>query len=822
MQMNNMGGRGVEGAFEIQTIDYRKIFFSLWRRKVWFILSIAIAIILGWFYNRYQVRTYRVSSKCLIEEENKGLASDLSMEAMTQGFELKSGYSHFDNQLVLIKSYGVLEEAVIRMKQKAAIFVEGNVVKRRIFENAPFLFDCNTEVPQIIGTVGHLEYLGDHKWHFTSVKSETPLFQYNFSQRQKLSTLSFGHDIDTVFVDHLHLQRPGMDFHISSVDSRLRSLAIGSKYEVCLYDYHWWVNYYKGQLAVSPLSKETTILKFSMITATPKEGVAFLDTLMQTVVDRGLMKKNEVADRTISFVNQQLKQLSSELSQTEADLATFQAENKMVKLSQQAEAVYGKMQSLETDKKKMEMRLRYYRYLQTYLQKRSREGLLTPSSMGIEDPLMFSMVGQINKLLDEQTVLQKAGVTNMQRLSTIKNELQHLTVTLNENVHQMIHNISLQKDGVEQRMQQMSADMQSLPEVERTYLNIQRKFKVNDNIYSYLLQRRTEASITKASNTSNVSVVEVARQDSNTPVSPKVMINYLVFILLGVMLPTIAVMIEIYFFDHIVGLSDMKELVGVAPLAMIGHSNCGVKPVLTDADTEISEQFRALRVRLAHAFKDNTAPVFLFTSTLAGDGKSFVSINTALSFALLGKKTVLIGADLRKPRLQSEFEDGHGVGLSEFLSGEVDNIYEIIRPQENTPLDVIFSGSYGQESPVDLLSHGRMGILLTELKKSYDYILIDTAPLGISFDTFNLLNRADQVIYVSRSHKTPKSKIKNVREQMKKYLPNSKIGYVINDASSKEGAYGYGYGYGYGYSCGYGQEKKKNKCLHRIISRVKK
>lgn len=813
MQTNNFEPlKSNEGAFEIETIDYRKIFVSIWRRRFWFILTIGLSLILGWFYNRYQTRTYRVSAKYLVEEGVSKGAMNNPMAGLMPGYDFMAGLSHFDNQIVVVQSYKMLEEAAIRMDQVASIYVNGEIQSNRVFRKAPFKVEFNLDRAQVVDVPFTLKYLGGEKWNLTSLAEDHKYSRYHFHRRQALGQALPG-AVDTVFSHRLEVDNNAYHFTLNIDSKGLNDLTVGRSYTIVLHPYDWWVNYYKSMLSVSPVSKETTILKFSMVTPCVDEGIAFIDTLMETVIKKDLERKNSSSNRNIAFIDAQLKELSYNLSNTEKRLEDFQTKTKMVKLTMQAEKIYEQLQTLETDKEKLKMQMRYFEYLKTYLQKRKTDGLLAPSSAGVDDPLMLSMVTGINKLLDELTVLQRVSVPNKQRIVTLQAQLNHASATLQENVVQMIGNVSLQIRSLDKRMKTIVSEVESLPEAERTYLNIQREFKVNDNIYTYLLQRRAEISLTKVSHNPNGRVIDEARLDSRTPVSPKPMINYLVFLLLGVMIPFVALLIESFFFDRIVTSYDLKSLLGVYPLAEIGHSKEGNKPVISGSGSMVSEQFRSFRVRLTHQFKETKAPLFLFSSVLAAEGKTFVSYNTALSFSEFGKKTVWIGTDLRKPYIHSDYDKESDFGLAEYLSGKTSDIEEIIQRRDSS-LDVISAGSYGHYSPVDLLSGIRMNSLIKELKLRYDYIILDSSPLGLSFDTDNLLELSDQLFIVTRSRKTPKSGIKMILEKIKKFISEDKLSFIVNDVTYHKHGYGYGYGYGYG-------EKKKKSLCRRIIDRFK-
>jgi tyrosine-protein kinase Etk/Wzc len=390
-------------------------------------------------------------------------------------------------------------------------------------------------------------------------------------------------------------------------------------------------------------------------------------------------------------------------------------------------------------------------------------------------------------------------------------------MSLNENVRNIVQVSKISQKELDRRLSEIQSEVGSLPETERQLLNIQRKFNVNDRIYTFLLEKRAEAAISKASNIPSNSILDRARKASM--VYPKPSMNFTIAFLIGLLLPVLIILIRDYFDDKIHSRADIESLTDVPILGVISHSTEKYNTiVISRPKSIIAETFRSLRTNLQFIAAEKDKRVFTITSTLSGEGKTFTAINMASIFALSGKKTLLLSCDLRKPKLYDDFNLNNEKGMTTYLVGRC-SVNDIVQSSGYEFLDIVTSGPV-PPNPSELLESKRMNELMEEMRQEYDFIVIDSPPVGLVTDAVFLMKQSDANIYVVRQNYSSKHAMSTLNDLVRSTgLKNITI--AVNDVDFTDRAYGrtgYGYGYGYGYGNEYGyyyggenEGKKKSK-----------
>jgi capsular exopolysaccharide synthesis family protein len=546
----------------------------------------------------------------------------------------------------------------------------------------------------------------------------------------------------------------------------------------------------------------------------------FLNQLTYEYLSRNLEKKNEFALNTIRFIDSQLDTISKSLNIAEKALEDFRSDNKVMDLSFQAQQVFEQLQELENQKMELDMQKKYYGYILDYIEENQDvESILAPSAMGVQDPLLNQLILEINQLS-----VQKSSLTNIKKgadfakIRQLDAQIRNAKDNIYENATNLVKSTELTLAEVQKRINKLSVSINNLPETERQLFGIQRKFQLNDNLYTFLLQRRAEAQIAKASNTPDNEIIDLAMVSNNGyPIKPKTMINYVIALLLGLALPSVTIALKEYFNMRIDSPDMVKRITNKPIIGFIPNSGAEAESnIFADLDSPWAEAFRIVRTKLQFFLKEKQNPVVMVTSSIPTEGKSFVAINLASAYALTGKKTVLVGYDLRHPQLAQRFKLDKNIGVTNYLINE-NTLEEIVQKTPDPNLDLIASGTI-PPNPAELIADKKTMELLTELKKRYDYIILDTAPISPVSDSHHLSRIADSTLFVIRDHITHKQALQNSMEELNNEQVEN-LCLVMNDIKlarkrygSKYGySYGYRYGYKYGYGYGYGYYREKGK-----------
>jgi capsular exopolysaccharide synthesis family protein len=455
------------------------------------------------------------------------------------------------------------------------------------------------------------------------------------------------------------------------------------------------------------------------------------------------------------------------------------------------------------EKNALSLQMQYHEYLKEYLTSRNESGLIvSPSVMGIADPLIIRLVEELSQLQLQQRQLGFVLKDDLPATGLITGQVEQARAALLENVTNSINQISISMKDVESRILEVNRQLGRLPGTERRLIGIQRDFDLNSTVYNFLLEKRAEAGIAKASNISENKVIDEAEPYNAARIRPRTRQNYMFALILGLLLPAIAIIIIDLLNNKIIDKKDIERITRVPILGFISHSAYGTEiPVIGKPGSTLAESFRSIRTALKYLTPDDKPVVIDVTSTVSGEGKTFVAVNLAAIISLLGRKTLLVGLDLRKPRIHKILGMDNAVGMSTFLSGN-GKYEDIIR---KTNIENLWFATAGPipPNPAELIERNTMAEFLERARKQFDYIIIDTPPVAIVTDAMLLARLADTTLFVVRQRYTSKSTL-NLVEEIYRSKEIKNAGIVVNDISMS-GYYGYGLRYGYtmGYSYGY-------------------
>jgi len=752
-------------------IDPSSIISLLRRHWYWFGISIAICLLVARFYINHTMPVYRVSTIILINQpENRQVADNA---ALLEGLGLPGGMQNIENQIMLLRSRSLTERTLNELSFDTEYYIKTLRNKLPLYPDTPIAIVRNNNIPFPKDIEFSFIYIGNEGF---TLSSNTESYPFQVTSR-------FGEIINI----------NGCEFYISCnnegwlINNPETTIFLVSHSERNL------INFFNGRTNVELLTRGGSILRISITGTNRVRDADYLNKLVEVFQQLSLDKKNNEANRRIAFIDDQLIGISDSLMTTENRLQQFRSANRVMDISAQGQAIIAQVTQLENERARLNLEANYYDYLADYLSKNTTsEAPIVPITMGITDPGLTRLVEELAGLQGQLTTTGAGEMNPLQR--NLENRLRTTRDAVRETLNGLRRANSLARSENNDQINKANAQASVLPSTERQLLGFERKFRLNDELYTFLLEIRAEQQMQKASNRADSEVIDYADENYSAQIAPNSNKIYLFGLLAGAGIPFIILFLG-FIFDNRLREEDLDRISSIPVLGRIPHDNSKNNRIVFDSsDSVTSEAFRQLRSRLQFFIKETTAPVILVTSAMPDDGKTFTAINLAAVYSLLGKKTVLVGFDLRKPKIIQDFNLSNEKGVSTLLIGQ-DQIEEIIQESGYTNLSIITSGPI-PPNPAELIALPKTGDLLSGLKDKFDIIIIDTSPLGVVSDTIHLASLSDTCLLVVR----PGSTMKSVLEPTIHEINTSSlkgVSLVINDIKINARKYGYGKGYGY-------------------------
>ena len=576
----------------------------------------------------------------------------------------------------------------------------------------------------------------------------------------------------------------------------------------------------QGSLTVAPLGKQSSLISLKMADQSPLRAQDELNDLINVYNKAGVDDKNGAVANTLQFINNRLITVTKDLNDVEGDLQKYRSERGIIDLTSQGKDYLDNVNKSDQSLSQIQIQFEVLDEIEKYIKQKADQAGTVPATVGITDPILSSL---LEKLYDAELTLahdRETSGENSPAINSLKDQISQLKLSLLENTRNLRQNLIATKNGLQADIDKNSGILKSVPEKEHALLEINRQQAVKNAIYTFLLQKREDAEISYASAVADSRVVNYA-ESGGAPIKPIPLNIYLIGLSVGVFFGVFFVLIREQFNRTVVFRSDIETTTGAPILAEIMHDESGETLVIQDGKrTTIAEQFRALRTSLNYIGIHDDKKTLLLTSSISGEGKSFTCMNIAVSLALTGKKVVLLEFDLRKPRVSKALNIKQEPGISNYLAG-LATYNEIIIPLESINIPGLFLLPAGSipPNPTELMLNGQLNVLMDQLKRDFDYILIDSPPVGLVTDA-KILNRySDACLYMVRHKYTPKHYL-NLIEQLyaNDELNNLNVVFngltargVLNNYGGYGTSYGYGYGYGYGSEYGYTQDNDKKQ-----------
>lgn len=805
--------------FETQnSFDFKGFLLKIISYWKWFLLSLVIAFTIAYNVNIRKEKVFGMESLIVVEDQNNPLfTSNTSLIFNWGGTSDK-----VQTIITTLKSRSHNEFVVDKLQYYIQYFKEGKYFYQDAYGETPFVVAIDKTKGQLFGRLIKIKFISPTQYELSVDFEETStatlmhyadlsVSEYNVREKAFKKVYQINESVALPFLNlKLLLQPDAINYE-------------NSEYFIRFDDFNQVVAAYKG-IDVSADAKALSVVRLQIEGSNKKRLVEYLNVTVDMLRKNELNRKNLFAINTISFIDSTLVQMEDQIKDAEGELKEFRKGKNIFELEEGGGGVLTeKLSGYDVEKDELGRKVSYLNLLKSYLDKSTDYSKLpAPTVAGIEDPNIISNVSKLIGLSTERSKMAYS-VKSKGMFSDFDREMAAIKSVLLENIASSKAALNIDLSIVNKNIRLAEGQASLLPEQKQEHLKITRKYNLKDKIYSTFLEKRSEAEIVKASNISDINFLDRAKDVGGGLRGPKTSVNYILALLFGFLIPLILVFIIALLDNNINGVEDIQKLTKIPVIGVVGKKSTENNlAVFEKPKSPLAESFRAIRSSLQFLYKKQQkqgAKILMITSSVSGEGKTFCSINLATVFALSEKKTVIVGLDLRKPRIFGDFNIDNITGVVNYLIGQK-TVDDIIQPTHIPYLDVISSGPI-PPNPSELLMGDAMAELIEELKLKYDYIILDTPPVGLVSDALELSRFCDATLYVTRQGFTKKGMLGVVNEKHKRgELHNISI--VFNGYQNKP-KYGYGYGYGYGaYGEGYHEEEADVKGWQKIIKKLKK
>lgn len=765
-----------EGSINIREILEQYTFH--WK---WFGLSILLFLSVAFLYMRYSQNIYQSKASVLIKDDNKG--GSMPDMAVFGDLDLFGSTANLSNEIEILSSRSLTEKVTKELSIYTTYIIRGD----RTGFQAKVLFD--EELPFKLVHCINDSLLYDSETQFSINIIDNQTFEIEEIDSSSLGRFKFGENVKSS-IGPIKINKS------NSFDSEL----IGRDFDIILSTMNDATSSLMELLKIETVNKDAYVLSISIKGPSISKNNAIINELIHQYESDQMNDQNELAENTREFIAERMEYISKELSEVDNANLQFKKENGLIDVSTDAQLLLNKENLIDQKIIETNIQLGLAKYMAEHLLNQNDVESLLPSNLGFEDQSIAKMIDAYNTFVLDRNKLLVASSEKNPSVLKLENQIKSLKTSLNSSLQNIVSASTMELESLKAKSNLYNSELASMPEFEKEYRDIQRQQQIKETLYLYLLEKREENEIAVAASVGNSKVIDYAYSDGE-PVSPKKKIIYLGAFFLGLILPAGLIYIKDLLDSKVHSQKDLEKY-NLPHLANIPKGKENEKLVVqSDPRSVLSEAFRILRTNVAFLLSENKTKgnTIYVTSTIAGEGKTFVSLNVAHSLALTGKKVAVIGLDLRAPKLLQYLELQTNLkGVSNYIIDPLLKVKDITIAIPGTENLFLIPSGITPPNPSELLLKPRFKELLEELKKEYDYIIGDTAPVSLVTDTLTIAHFADATLYVTRANKLDKRMLEfPSRLYSEKKLNNMSV--IVNAVDMKKrGSYGYGYGYGYG------------------------
>ena len=784
-------GQGQEAQETKSSIDFAVLYRTIILNWYWFILSLIICGGLGAIYLRYATPKYQSSAKLLIKDDDNGSKRGQSLQNMTN-LGIISNSAGIDNEMEILSSHSIAEDAIRDLKLYVDYSTKGRIKNIILYCDQPLNVDVdrahleklNMPIDLAITRNGTTYSVsGTYSVPTDENESEGP-FSLNRKFTSLPATIATRAGIITISSNNGHSLHDGQTLKVEILSPKMAS------------------DKYVSELQVAQTSKTTSIAQLQLTDEVPQRSLDYLRQIAIVYNRQANEDKNIVALRTEKFINSRLQKINAELGKTEGQLQNYKQQNGMVELKLNAGNAVTNQNESELKLADMQTQIELFGTIAQEVESSSRNlSQVIPSNVGLDDQSSTSLINKYNELVLERNRLLRSASENSPVVEPLTAQIRELNGNIRRAIAAARQNLQIQRDALAAQVSKFNEQVAETPQQERMLTQIGRQQEVKSGLYLMLLQKREENSISLAATADKGKLIDDPQLDGK--ISPRSSIILLIALLIGLAIPALIIFLQQLFRYKIEGHEDVVRLTKlpiIADVAIASNTAKGKADIVVheNQNNQMEEIFRSMRTNLQFMLHEGQK-VVLFTSSTSGEGKTFTAANLSVSFGLLGKKVILVGLDIRRPRLAELFGiQDHRHGITNLLVKESPTAAEVreqILPSGvNKNLDLLMAGPV-PPNPAELIARKSLEDIIGILKDEYDYIMIDTAPVGLVTDTLQISRVADASIYMCRADYTPKANFEMINALAnEKKLPNMAV--VLNGIDMSKKKYGYYYGYG--------------------------
>lgn len=741
----------------------------------WYLFLIAgvIAFSLAYLKNKKVIDTYLTTGTLIIKDAPN---NSYGAQSLMQGFGVDAGYKNVNNQLIILGSYDLIQRTVDSLPfMNVEYITKGRFKTRNIYRQTPILVEYETIDPMAYNYLFRCDVQPDGSLKI-SCTDEDVSFDYVAHYGEPLHTSLFK---ATIWPTD-NMMRAGQHIYF-----RFRSRgSLASEFS--------------SRLQLNFVTEKSTVLGIQLVGVTPARDRDFINKLSDIYLLQNVERKNMVADKSIQFINEQLDMLQHSLTVSESAMTDFRQENKFVDVSSYAGGLMTKVNQYDQQKMALRLKETYLNYLTNYLNQKIEQGsVVAPVSLGVDEPVLTQLVQQLNALQVQRSELSEKNVY----YAKYTNDIENVKMAIEELVQSMRVSLDIEKKDLAERFREVESDIKNLPQKELQMVAIERNYRIDDNYYTFFLQKRAETEIQKARNTPDSEIMDRARTTyaMNGKEKRKNVITYMI---IGLLVPFLLIILSELFNNKVRTPKEAEKLSQFELLGTIRHVNSqNPTYVKKNPRSGYAEMLRGIRLRIEFIVQRKSKVAITITSTQSGDGKTFISTNLASLYSMTGRPTLLMDMDIRKPNVHEKLGIDAKPGVTNYLIGDC-MLEDVIVHNEQFGFDVIQAGTI-PPNPGELIRSDKLTELLNLLRERYDFIIVDSSPVGLVPDALALIEQTDVTLYVLRCMETNKTFAKQTLQSLT-VNHSEKVYLVLSDIPAENHRRSYGYTYGYGYGSGYG------------------
>lgn len=740
------------------SLDFKRVLQKYMKNWYLFALCLVIAVLYAQNENKYIEPRYSMSTSLLIEDKSNKSVLEEKGAILSSPTYLSSKL--IENQMAFLKSFAQIKRIISQLDFEVSYFSKGKHIWTTIYKDSPFLVKFDEKHRQIRYKRFTVHFHPDNKVSVSSERYKPFLLPRTFS----IGELIEGNDYSFRIV-----LKPGV---------KLKDI-ISKNYGFTIKDIDGVTNEYKNRTNIY-LQRSTSVLIISTTGANKQKEKDYLNMLTKVFLQTNLEKKNKILSSTIEFVSSQLVDIGGMLDESEQRLEEFRKGHQFMELSHKAGALLSQINSQTKSKRNLMLDLKYYEYLKEYLLTHTDfDDIVMPSSVGVTLPLFTALTGKLAyAALKKEDMISNSSMENPY-IQLLNEEIVNMKNALIENMSSIIATTEMKLSDMDDRIAVTNDEFAELPGIERAYLEIQRKYKIYNSLYDFLLRRKSEVEIQRAANLPDHEIIDYAGDSGIRKISKSPKSSYMNAVVWAVLFPSVFLFLLVFLNDRVMSADDITSSADIPIIGAIGKSN---SLVLDVPKSHFSEMLRLIRIKLGINYKDGKQ-VVLVTSATFDEGKTFFATNFASIYALAGRRTLLLGFDLRRPKIAKMFGVNPSMGITDYLINPI-SLNEVIQKTRTKNLDVLLSGPT-PPNPDELIESQKTKNLFAELRRIYDYIIVDTPPLGLVGDAFLLNKYSDVTIFVVRNNFSKKKLVtQNLDEAINNNMKNLNV--VINETVWRE------------------------------------